>query len=216
MDLILARAMVARYAWQLEDPTSGIESLDAVLAWLDQAGQAAEARGWLHWAIKARLVETLARQAVNDSSGALAALHSALAMAEPGGYIRLFADEMPGLAALLRKIATGGPFVAYARRILAASYPGKIPSRVETSLLDNREGAAPRPEVVEPLVEPLSKREMEVLRLLAKGATNAEIANQLVVAPSTAKKHVIHILGKLGVSSRSKAIHRARELGLID
>ena len=67
----------------------------------------------------------------------------------------------------------------------------------------------------QPLLDPLSQRELEVLQLLAAGASNQEIATALVVAPGTVKLHVSHILSKLGVKSRTQAILRARDLGLL-
>jgi ATP/maltotriose-dependent transcriptional regulator MalT len=69
--------------------------------------------------------------------------------------------------------------------------------------------------VAQPLPDPLSQRELEVLQLLAGGASNQEIATALVLAPGTVKLHVVHILSKLGVKSRTRAILRARDLGLL-
>lgn len=94
-----------------------------------------------------------------------------------------------------------GELDPYIRRLLAA---GKA-----------RESAHPTSPVARPLVEPLSARELEVLRLLAAGDTNAEIAAKLVITLNTTKKHVTHIFGKLEVNTRAGAIARAKELGLV-
>jgi LuxR family maltose regulon positive regulatory protein len=68
--------------------------------------------------------------------------------------------------------------------------------------------------ILQPLVEPLSARELEVMRLLASGATNAEIAHELVITLNTTKKHITHIFEKLGATNRADAVARARELGI--
>jgi ATP/maltotriose-dependent transcriptional regulator MalT len=95
---------------------------------------------------------------------------------------------------------------AESRRQIA--YFDKLFSAFPQSLISNLQSQ-------QPLVEPLSDRELEVLNLMANGATNQQIADELVVAKSTAKKHVSNIIGKLGVENRTTAVARARELNLI-
>jgi ATP/maltotriose-dependent transcriptional regulator MalT len=91
-----------------------------------------------------------------------------------------------------------------------AAFP--TPDRTSQGPVQERPG---RTSMTQPLLEPLSQRELEVLQLLAGGASNQEIATALVVAPGTVKLHVGHILSKLGVNSRTRAILRARDLGLL-
>jgi LuxR family maltose regulon positive regulatory protein len=128
------------------------------------------------------------------------ALGEALSLAEPGGYLRVFLDEGEPMAGLLRQAASRGIAPAYVAKLLAAFEP------------ESAEGAAPQPQ---PLVEPLSERELEVLRLLAAGLSNPEIAEELVVAVSTVRSHCKSIYGKLGVHRRWDAVQQAQELGLI-
>ena len=154
------------------------------------------------------LVETLALQAVAyQASGsmdlALAAIAEALLRAEPEGYIRLFLDEGPPMAAMIQQAGMRGIAPRYTGTLLAAFKEAQVIP--ETSLIP----------VTAALVEPLSARELEIVQLLARGATNQEIAQQLSIALTTAKKHVSNIIGKLGVSNRAQVAARARDLGLI-
>jgi LuxR family maltose regulon positive regulatory protein len=172
------------------------------------------AAAWLPWLrIKSDALRALVRGALGDGEGVLAALAEARAGAEPEGYVRVFADEGPPIAALLRAARSRGIAPAYAERLLralAAERPVRQAPGGEAVRPPDAPWGAPAG-----LVEPLSGREVEVLRLIAGGRANAEIARALVVAESTVKSHVGNIFGKLGVSSRTQAVARARELGLI-
>ena len=144
------------------------------------------------------------------------ALAGALTLACPQGYVRVFADEGPPMAALLARLIaaqrSGSGFGAVAevplgclarlQRALAA--PGVAPDAGRASVT-----AAPG------LIDPLTSRELEVLEMLAAGSSNQVIASQLVVTLDTVKKHVSHVLGKLGAANRTEAVARARELSLI-
>lgn len=156
--------------------------------------------------------------ACGDQPGALAALAQALTLAWPEGYLRVFADEGAPVAALLdqliasRRGGLAAPAAAvpseYLGRLRAAFAPGDARGVPST----------PRPAVrvvVAGLTEPLTGRELQVLTLLAAGATNQQIAEELVVVLATVKKHVSHILGKLGAANRTQAVARARALGLL-
>jgi LuxR family maltose regulon positive regulatory protein len=139
---------------------------------------------------------------------ALDALSEALRLAEPEGYIRSFVDEGTPIEALLYRLRKrsrkSGP-TPYLDRLLAA-----FQQENKAHVL------AEEPTKAYQLPEPLSKRELEVLQLLARGASNQEIAQELVIAVDTVKRHVSHILAKLGVQNRFHAVKQARELGLLD
>lgn len=160
------------------------------------------------------ILQALAFAVQGYGPDALAALGQALSLAAPEGYVRLFVDEGPPMRVLLQRLDPG--VVAsrpdYVPLLLAAfaAQPGAIRGRPEPA-------AAPAPPPLTPaaLEEPLTDREREVLRLIAAGHSNAEIAQTLVIALSTVKTHTNTIFGKLGVASRTQAVARARELHLI-
>lgn len=119
------------------------------------------------------------------------------------GYLRLFVDEGPPMRALLRHAQARGIVPGYVATLLRAfgeHHVSDLPL------------ASPRPD---PLAEPLTERERDVLRLLLEGASNREIAHHLVLSVNTVKRHVYNLCGKLGVQSRSQAIIRARDLNLL-
>ena len=141
------------------------------------------------------------------------ALAETLTLACPQGYVRVFADEGPPMAALLGRLiaaqrsgqaAAGVPLGCLARLQRAFD--------AQHAVRDPRQGTAA---AMPGLVEPLTARELEVLSMLAAGSTNPAIAGELVVTLDTAEKHVTHILGKLGADNRTEAAARAWELGLI-
>jgi LuxR family maltose regulon positive regulatory protein len=130
----------------------------------------------------------------------MSALEHALRLAEPEGYVRLFADLGLPMARLLQEARSRDVMPDYVAKLLAAC-------GADLAWPAAREQALP---------EPLTPREQEILKLVAAGLTNREIAAQLVVSPETVKKHTASIYGKLGVRSRTQAAARARELGLLD
>jgi len=132
-------------------------------------------------------------------------LERALILAKPGGFIRIFVDEGPPMTRLLYEAATRGIAPEYTRRLLAA-FPVAEPEQA-----DPLRTLAPKSE----LIEPLSEREFEVLQLVAEGLTNPEIASRLFLALNTVKAHTRNIYGKLNVHSRTQAIARSQELGLL-
>lgn len=162
---------------------------------LAQLAAEAEAAGYRRFQIWALLLEALAHHVENDTPHALAVLEPALALAEPEGYTRLFLDEGAPMAALLRTAQGRGISTRYVAHLLAAIAPAARPS--------------------DALAEALTPRELEVLRLIASGASNQAIAQQLVLTLGTVKKYANSIFGKLGVRSRTQAIVRGRELGLL-
>jgi LuxR family transcriptional regulator, maltose regulon positive regulatory protein len=199
--LVLARVLVAE------------RTPDRALPLLERLHAAARAQERTGGIIETRVVQALALAACDDRTAALEALAEALTLAWPEGYVRVFVDEGAPMATLLgrlmkatgaRGVLDGGVPPDYLRRLADAFDQGSVPSRRV------RRGAA-----VPGLVEPLSDRELEVLGLLAAGRPNQAIADELVVALDTVKKHVSHVLDKLSAANRTHAVLRARELRLL-
>lgn len=141
--------------------------------------------------------QSLALLAAGNVEKAAAVLADTLALAEPEGYVRLFVDAGQPMARLLRQVATKGVMRDYAGQLLAA-FPN---------------ASSDRP--AQPLLDPLSERELEVLGLLADGRSNPEIAAELFLAVGTVKRHLHNIFGKLNVANRRQAVMRANELNLL-
>jgi LuxR family maltose regulon positive regulatory protein len=138
-------------------------------------------------------------------------LSRALMLAEREGYVRIFVDEGPPMAALLIQVARrGAPVAEYAVRLLAAldEGPGVGEQGAKSKPL------IPEPRSLIPLAEPLSQRELDVLRLLGTDLSGPDIARELMVSLNTLRTHTKNIYDKLGVNSRRAAVHRAEELDL--
>ena len=148
--------------------------------------------------IEILVLHALAHQVRGDIPAALAPLHRAVTLAEPEGYVRVFVDEGPRMASLLRAAAKRGIAPSQVRRLLAAM------TRTEGTT-DDGQG----------LIEPLSERELDVLRLLGSDLSGPDIARELVVSLHTVRTHTKHIYAKLGVTNRRAAVRRARELDLM-
>jgi LuxR family maltose regulon positive regulatory protein len=148
------------------------------------------------------MLRAVALQAHGETDEAVLLLSDVLALAEPGGYIRLFIDEGAAMAQLLPEALARGIRPQYCRTVLSAfdteAGPGTASSLPE-----------------QPLIEPLTPRELDVLRLIAQGLSNREISERLYLALDTVKGHNRKIFGKLDVQRRTEAIARAREVGLL-
>ncbi len=193
--LILARA------WLAEARAGGANELRRrVLELLGCLLADAEAKERGDSVLRIRTLQALALQSGGETDRALATLALALAAADPEGYVRVFLDEGAPMEGLLRAALARGVEPAYAGRQLA--------------LLSHTPAEPPHLGQGE-LPEALTAREREILRLIAAGASNQGVADTLILSVGTVKKHVNNILGKLGVHSRTQAIARARELGLI-
>jgi LuxR family maltose regulon positive regulatory protein len=177
----------------------------AALATLEPLRQQAEAKGWQDDLLRVMVLQVLARQALGEREEAVQLLGDALALAHPGGFIRIFVDEGPSMARLLQESLARGIAPDYTRRLLTAFRATEPEQTVHTA-----------PRIREPgSIEPLSEREIEVLQLIAEGLTNPEIASRLFISPNTVKVHTRNIYGKLGVNNRTQAAARARVLGIL-
>ena len=198
--LVLARVLLAQ-----DRPAQALMLLDRMLA-------AASGQGRTGSVIEIGALRALTLAACGDQDGAVDALARALALGCPQGYVRVFADEGAPMAALL------GRLVAAQKAERAADVPPGCLAKVLQAFggKHDPQGAGRGAVAAVPgLVEQLTAREQEVLVLLAEGMPNPRIAEQLVVTLDTVKKHVSHLLGKLGAANRTEAVTRARQLGLI-
>jgi LuxR family maltose regulon positive regulatory protein len=201
--LVLARLLLAR------------EDAERALSLLGQLHAFAVSQGRFGSVIEVRVLQALAFEAASRTACAFEALADALALAEPEGQVRVFADEGPAMAALLRRL------VASAQRdqsptpdTAALEYARLL---MTTAPLESADAGPSgiRTASGNVLIEPLTARESEVLLLLAEGQSNREIADRLVVTLDTVKKHLTRVFGKLGAVSRTQAVARARVLGLL-
>jgi LuxR family maltose regulon positive regulatory protein len=174
---------------------------DLLAGLIEAAARAGRARSEM----EARTLQALALQALGRPEEAAQALGRALILATPGGFVRTFLDEVPAITPLLRAAARDGAAGEYAHRLLGALAP-----RTEGGT-----ATVPASRSTQPLPEPLTERELAVLRLAAEGATNQEIADRAFIAVNTVKKHLKNVFAKLEASSRTEAVARARDLGLL-
>ena len=170
--------------------------------WLARIESLSRERGLARWLITVHVLQALAAQRSNERSTALDRLSRAVELAAPGDYYRAFLDEDPAVLALLRDVRQAAP--AFVDQLLEFA-----------GLAEPDEDVTHKLAAAQPLVDPLSERETEVLGLIAAGLSNREIAQELVIAVGTVKRHINNIYGKLGVHSRTRAVARARELGLL-
>jgi len=199
--ITLARVLLAQYKSDRAD-----HSMRETMLFLERLLKAAEEGERTGSAIAILIVQARAHQLQGDIPAALMPLHQALTLAEPEGYVRTFVDEGPPMAQLLREAAARGILPAYTGKLLAACEAQEQKRAGEAPL--------PTPPASQPLIEPLSERELDVLRLLKSELSGPEIARELVVALSTVRTHTKRIYAKLDVANRRAAVNRAAELGL--
>jgi LuxR family transcriptional regulator, maltose regulon positive regulatory protein len=199
--LLLARVLLAQ-----DRPGPALALLQRLLA-------TAASQGRIGNVIEIQALRALALAARGDHAGALGALAEAVTLACPQGYVRVFADEGAPMRALLTRLSAARKDQRAPARDIDPDYlAGLLRACGQAGAAPpSRRAAAPLPGMAEPLTD----REVEVLRLLAAGRSNQRIAHELVVALDTVKKHVTHVLGKLGAANRTEAVARARQLGLI-
>jgi len=176
---------------------------EAALGLSDRLLQQAQAAGRSGRAIEVLILQALLFQQSKEPARALAVLDAALSLARPEGYVRAFLDEGEPMLRLLNQARAHRLGEGYAAELLLATRRGGSPRSPE---LPSAQG----------LVEPLTGREMEVLKLIGSGLTNDDIASRLVISRATVKRHISNVYGKLDVPGRTQAILRARELHLID
>jgi LuxR family maltose regulon positive regulatory protein len=180
-----------------------------VLPLLERLANAAQATGRTTSLIEILVMQSLALAALGNAREALACVERAITLAEPEGFIGVFVDAGPGMRALLRQAITRGVGGEYLRRVHAAfdvpvAAPAPAPSGNATAVA-----------TVLPFGQSLTGRELEILRLIAAGLRNQEIAEQLSISPATVKRHIANAYGKLDATHRTEALVRARELSLL-
>jgi LuxR family maltose regulon positive regulatory protein len=190
--ITLARVLIARYTSDRVDSV-----IHEAMSLLERLLQAADEGGRMGSVIEILVLQALAHQMLGDIPAALAPLSRALTLAEPESYVRIFVDEGPPMAVLLEKAAKHGIAPNYVRHLLTAL--GKAEDRTPVN---------------QGLIEPLSERERDVLRLLGTDLSGPDIARELMVSLSTLRTHTRNIYDKLEVNSRRAAIRRAEELHL--
>jgi LuxR family maltose regulon positive regulatory protein len=193
--LVLARLLIAQ--GQPGEALKLLASLIPVAEWRGRPGMLVEIY----------VLQALAYQAQGDVDRAMDALERALSLAEPKGYVSIFASEGEPMRVLLREAAKRG-----IARNIAPEYVSELLTALGVE--ERKAPAAPLPPIPSALAEPLSERELEVLRLLNTHLSSTEIAERLCISANTVRFHIKNVYGKIGVHSRSDAVQRARELGL--
>ena len=175
----------------------------SALAVLKQLRHQAEEKSWADEQLKVMVLEVVALDAHGEKDKAVELLRHALTLAEPGGFVRIFLDEGLPMAQLLKRMSAAREAGRqdYIHKLLAAIEPAK--------------NVLPATSNLPSFIEPLSQRELEVLRLIAQGLSNREISERLFLALSTVKGHTRIIFDKLQVQRRTEAVARAREFGLL-
>lgn len=195
--ILLSQSHSAKIGSSLRDATGLLERLL----------KAAKEGGRVGSVIEILILQSLAYQIEEDIPAALSVLERALKLAEPEGYMRVFVDEGVAMATLLRQAVSNGIMSDYKSRLLSACDAEQKGLDVETP-----PSASP---ASSSLIEPLSQRELDILRLFKTELSGPEIAQELVIALSTVRTHTKSIYSKLNVNSRRAAVKRAIELGLI-
>jgi LuxR family maltose regulon positive regulatory protein len=201
LPLSVARARIA-----LEKYEDALAILDSYLMMMKESGREDER-------LKTMILQAVALYAANKNEKAVQVLSDALLMAEPGGFIRIFLNEGANISQLLTEMASLRIMPEYIDKLLAAFKAEEQPVKderiedLQTDLETTGTGMN--------LVDPLSRRELEVLKLIAQGLSNHEICKRLFLSLSTVKGHNLRIFSKLQVERRTEAVARARELGIL-
>ena len=200
--LVLARVLLAQHR-----PAEALPLLQRMLT-------TAHAQDRTGSVIEIQALQALALAASGDDPAAVDTLAEALTLASPEGYVRVFAEEGAPMRALLTRLVAAQRSEHAAARAVPLDYLARLLPAFDDKPLEP--GARPSTATVLPgLIDPLTARELQVLSLLAAGKSNPRIAEELVVTLDTVKKHVSHLLSKLGAANRTEAVTRGRQLGLI-
>lgn len=186
------------------DPTSLRKASEV----LRRVSQYTESQRVTRFMIEVRALQAIVNDAWGQTVAARLALDEALALAEPGGLVRIFVDLGPKMARLLARLGNDSEYSRFIERILHAFPAVEVPDRLpaqRTASFSNQPA----------LIEPLTNRELEVLALLAQRLSAKEIAQRLVISDRTAKRHTANIYQKLGVNSRREAVETASALGVL-
>jgi LuxR family maltose regulon positive regulatory protein len=178
---------------------------DTAAQTLSELAETALSQGRIARLIGIRVLQAVAAKQQGHTEAALGFLEAAVALGEAEGYVRVFLDEGAQVKIMLRQLQGQSTAQPYISRLLAAFDPKSAPVTK----------AEPPQNWVGSRIEPLSERELEVLRLLAEGASNREIAQQLIVSLGTVKKHVNNIFTKLDAHNRVQVLSIARENNLL-
>ena len=198
--ILLARTLIQQ--GQLENAQTQLQRVEKVLNQSES----------LHLSVEHAVLRALWLKARGNQAEAVQALSQALLLAEPQGYQRIFLEDGEQLSSLLAMAKVDGTTAVYAQTLLAAIQEQR-PTSGELSPAPAPQ--SPPPDLLEPFIEPLTEREEQTLRLMAAGLSNREIADELYLSHNTIKAYTSRIYGKLGVSSRAEAIHRAYQLNLL-
>jgi LuxR family maltose regulon positive regulatory protein len=220
--ITLARVLLAAY--QSNRAEANVRDALGLLDRLLNAAKAEKRTGSL---IEILIVQALAQHARGNKLQSLASLKRALTLAEPEGYLRIFVDEGEVIKLLIEDFrlmisnqsrVQDDHLMAYADQLLNAFAGPLVASPSSSSPLENQKHlhlAQVQVSKIENLVDPLSERELEVLRLVAQGLSNDQISKRLFLSVSTVKGHNLRIFNKLQAKSRTEAVARARDLGLL-
>jgi LuxR family maltose regulon positive regulatory protein len=188
---------------------------DRALALLDRLHALAAAQGRTGSVIETQALRAVTLAAAGDHTGAMATLTDTLTLASPQGYVRVFADEGAPMSALIGRLVEAQRSDRTAAGGVPLGFLGRLLRAFEHEAAHDVSSAGRREVGIPGLVKALTERELEVMRLLAEGKRNREIADELVVTVETVKKHTTHIFDKLYASNRTQAVARARDLGIL-
>jgi LuxR family maltose regulon positive regulatory protein len=214
--ITLARVLLARHESDHAEHRTDHSVRDA-MGLLERLLKAADAGGRTGSVIEILVLLSLAHQTRGDIDAALLPLERALALAEPEGYVRIFVDEGPPISQLLVKAASRGIMPEYTGKLLAAfgAEPEGSSGSTPRPISPLRASATPVSPTSQLFTEPLSQRELDVLRLFRTELSGPEIAHALTISLSTVRTHTKGIYSKLNVNNRRGAVKRAAELQLI-